>query len=123
MIAMELPMPLSFLDRIEQRISRDFAEAEEQWGEVTVYMTKWEDENLLDNPTPEKLKDHKEALAKLISHGKLLSLAAGHPVFPERLAGNVSATLEVLKDKMQMWHGEQMSAEEADKVLQRCGLI
>lgn len=54
---------------------------------------------------------------RLIAFGGFLALATEHPDFPDSaLKENVAATLQTLRDKIPLWHG-QMPRDKADAIL------
>jgi hypothetical protein len=98
-----------------------FADNVEEWAAITAGVSRWEDENLLDNPTPEKLKEHKDGLMLLIRLGKFLSLATEQETFTDRaIVEMVEANLQVLKDKLRLFHGGPMDAMRSKEILASC---
>jgi hypothetical protein len=90
----------------------------EGWSECVSKLTYWEDNHLLDNPTPELLARHKEAVQRMLRFGQFLVLANAQAEFPDRnLMPIVEATQSVLRDKLRLWHGSRVSAEESDTIL------
>jgi hypothetical protein len=118
-----LPLPVvpDFIGHVEARLARDFAAAIHDWSDCLPALTQWEDEHLLDNPTPELLARHKALLQRLVRFGQLLALTAGHPDFAgQALAQIVAASQRCYRDKLAMWHGQQMNHTEADRILSAC---
>lgn len=121
---LSVPVVPDFLGHVQSRLLREFAAAANDWSECVAALTHWEDEHLLDNPTPELLGQHKATLQKLIRFGELLSRSTEQPDFTDKeLAEMVAATQRDYRDKLAMWHGKKMSKEEADKILAECGLL
>lgn len=119
---MDIAIPVGdVVGRLQKRWLISFAEAVEEWSACVSTLSRWEDEHLLDAPTPGLLADHKAGLEQLLAFGRFLSLASDNESFPEpRLAEMVAATLVVLQDKFRMWHGPRMSKTESDRILAAC---
>jgi len=116
-----LPLVPDYVGHLEERLVREFALSVEDWSRCVAQLSRWEDEHLLENPTPELLARHKATLERLIGFGEFLSLSTAHPDFPDKpLAELVAATLTCFQDKLLMWHGPRMSREESDKILAAC---
>jgi len=116
-----LPLVPDYIGHLQERLLREFAHGVEDWSRCVDQVTRWEDEHLLDNPTPELLAQHKTALKRLIGFGKFISLSTEHPEFPDReTAELVRATQHCFQDKLAMWHGPQLSAEESERILAAC---
>jgi hypothetical protein len=102
-------MPMSvmpdYFAKLESHILHEFAEAVAAWGESVTALSRWEDEKLLDDPSPESLDAHRRMVERLIDFGRFLSLITQHPDFPvATVRENVSATLQTLRDKLPLWH-------------------
>jgi hypothetical protein len=62
------------------------------------------------------LPRHKATVERLLQFGKLLSSVVDQPDFPDKgLAAMVSATQQMLQDKLVMWHGA-MSHEQRENI-------
>jgi hypothetical protein len=106
-----------YFEKLESRILQEFAEGVAAWGQSVTALARWEDEHLLDNPTPEALAAHRRTVERLIQFGRFLTLTTDHADFPDvALKQNVAATLQTLRDKIPLWHGT-MPREEADAIL------
>jgi hypothetical protein len=106
-----------YFEKLEARILQEVVEGVTSWGESVTALARWEDEHLLDKPTPEALAAHRQTVDKLIRFGEFLVMTTEHPGFPDsRLRDNVSATLQTLRDKIPLWHGT-MSKEQAEAIL------
>jgi hypothetical protein len=106
-----------YFEKLEARILREFSEGVAAWGESVTALARWEDEHLLENPTAEAFAVHRRAVDKLISFGRFLALAAGHPDFPDpALRESVTANLQTLRDKIPLWHG-RMPQGQAEALL------
>jgi hypothetical protein len=119
---MEIALPTAdLIGRLQKRLLANFADIVVEWSGFVTDLTRWEDDHLLDNPSPELLADHKATLERFLAFGRFLSLGTEEPDFPDReLAEIVSSTLVVLQDKLRMWHGPRMSQAESDRILQAC---
>ncbi|HTV40366.1 MAG TPA: hypothetical protein VMF08_07315 [Candidatus Sulfotelmatobacter sp.] len=118
---LSVPLVPDFVGRVQDRLLHDFATVVHHWSESVTTLTRWEDEHLLDKPTPELLAQHKAALEKLIRFGKFIALSTEQLEFPDReLAKIVSATQSCFRDKLAMWHGPKMSRDESEKILAAC---
>jgi hypothetical protein len=115
-IAFAMPDPIG---RIERRMLGELAQQAEEWSRCQTVLSRWEDDHLLDNPTPERLAEHKQAIEHLLRLGRILSQATGHPDYPDqRTAEMVQATQSILEDVKNQWHRPRtMSKEQADQVL------
>ena len=106
------------LEDFRKSLVADFEQRINEWCRCRKLLFEWENENLLKSPSPERLAKHKEMLDLMIFFGQLFSLATSHPTFPRNdLAEQVQATLWILRDQYQAFHGPQMSKEEADRIL------
>ena len=78
----------------------------EDWYDVCRHLRDWEDQYLLDQPSPERLAEHARLLDELERVGTWMSLATGSADFPDRpTAERVGMTLQDLKDARALWHG------------------
>ena len=119
--AASLPWAPDYLARLQERFFREFALGVQEWSRCVERVTRWEDEHLLDNPSPELLARHKTILNRLIGFGKLISLTTEHPEFPDReTAELVKATQRCFQNKLAMWHGPKLSPEESERILAAC---
>ena len=115
-----LPMP-DLISRLQKRLLADAREVVEQWSGFVSALAKWEDDHLLDNPTPEVLADHKATVERCLAFGRFVSLGMERPDFPDpQLAEMVSATQSALQDSLRMWHSPRMSKAESDRILAVC---
>ena len=106
-----------YFEKLQTRISQEFNEGVSAWGQSVTALSRWEQEHLLDNPSPDALSAHRRTLDRLIQFGRFLALTTEHPDFPDTaLKENVAATLQTLRDKIPLWHGT-MSEREADAIL------
>jgi hypothetical protein len=106
-----------YFEKLEARILQEFSQGVAAWGQSVTALARWEDEHLLDNPTPDALSAHRRTVERLIQFGRFLALTTEHADFPDVVVQkNVAATLQTLRDKIPLWHGT-MPKEEADAIL------
>lgn len=116
---MEITLPVpEAISRLQRRLLSEFASTVEEWSWFVSTLAQWEDDHLLDNPTPELLADHETTVRRLLAFGRMLAAAAETPNFSDRqTAESVAATLLVLEHKLRMWHGPQIDREESRRIL------
>ena len=115
-IALPMVMP-DYFEKTEARILQEFAEAVATWGQSVTALAAWEDEHLLDHPTPENLAAHRRSLEQLIGFGKFIARTTEHPDFSDTATKEiVEATLQTLRDKIPLWHS-RMPKEKAAEIL------
>lgn len=106
-----------YFAKLESHILHEFAEAVAAWGESVTALSRWEDEKLLDNPSPEGLDAHRRMVERLIDFGRFIALVTQHLDFPvATLRENVSATLHTLRDKLPLWHSS-LPKDKAEAIL------
>jgi len=108
------PLLYKFVDR------KKFAKAAEEWSRSIERLNRFEDEFLLvDNPPLEKVVQHKKAVEHVMLVGQLFTLVSQHPEFDDsETAGMISATHDVLRDKLRMFHNPNpMRKEVAEQLL------
>jgi hypothetical protein len=114
------PADLSF--GLASRVVRNLRAQVEDWYEVCRLLTDWEDRFLLDDPIPaERLSEHSRLLDELERVGKWLLAVAQSKDFPDHTTAELIAmTLQDLKDRRAMWHGQKMSEERRAEILKAC---
>ena len=106
-----------YFEKTEARILQEFAEAVATWGQSVTALAAWEDEHLLDNPTPEDLAAHRRSLERLIDFSKFIARTTDHPDFSDTaVKETVEATLQTLRDKIPLWHS-RMPKEQTEAIL------
>jgi len=119
--ALSVPLVPDYIGRVEARFLREYSEGVREWSQCVEILSLWEDEHLLDAPTPELLERHKQTAQRLLRFGQFISRATAHPDFPDReLAQIVAATQSCLQDKLSLWHGTKISATEREQILKTC---
>jgi hypothetical protein len=111
----------NFLQRAFKRLSDELSADAEDWSGAVQGLRRFQDEKLLDNPTPENLTAHRRALEMLIAFGNFIANATKCPEFPNREThAIVEATLQILQDDLALWHGTQNSPEKNAQILAAC---
>lgn len=106
-----------YFEKLEAHILQEFADGVAAWGQSVTSLARWEDEHLLEGAAVEALAAHRRTVDRLIAFGRFLALTTEHPDFPDSaLKENVAATLQTLRDKIPLWHG-QMPKDKADAIL------
>src|SRR5947207_2303050 len=110
-----IPMP-DVIGNLQKRLLSSISQIVDEWAGLVPELTRWEDEHLLDNPTPENLAAHKAALDRMLLLIRWLNRGSEAPDFPDRqLAESVAATQQIILDKLRMWHGPRMSKADSDR--------
>jgi len=114
-----IPMPDS-LGRFEKRFLGQLTATFEEWSRCRQDLSQWEQENLyVENPSPERLADHKKQVERLIFFGQLFAFVTSHPEFPDtELAEMVHANQWILREMFLTFHDPNpMPQEEVDRLL------
>jgi hypothetical protein len=102
---------------ISRRAQRLLRAQVEDWHDECRRLSDWEDQHLLEHPSPERLAEHARLLGELERVGTWLSLATGASDFPDRPTSElVAMTLQDLKDARALWHGN-MNGEHRQEIL------
>jgi hypothetical protein len=119
--AVSLPLVPDYVGHLEERLLREFAVAVEDWSRCVEQITRWEDEHLLDNSTPDLMAQHKATLKRLLRFGQFISLTTEYPEFPDKeMAELVRSSQRCFQDKLAMWHGTKLSPGERERILTAC---
>jgi len=119
--SVSIPTVPDFVGMLETRIVRELAGLADEWGHCVSALTPWEDDHLLDNPTADLLASHKTTIENLLRLGRFINRSTDQPDYPDRKTSEiVSAALELLADKLRMWHAPRMSKEESDRIITQC---
>ena len=111
----------NFLQRAFKRLSDELSADAEDWSAAVQRLSRFQDENLLDNPTPENLNAHRRYIELLITFGSFIANATKAPEFPNREThAMVEATLQILRDDLTLWHGNQNTPEKSAQILSAC---
>ena len=107
--------------RFAIRAARHLKAQVEDWYDECRALTDWEDKNLVDDPTPERLAEHARLLEELERVGRWLESATQSADFPDRpTADLVVLTLRCLADRRAMWHGRSLTERQRAEILQAC---
>jgi hypothetical protein len=110
-----------FPARLSASILRHFRAQAEDWYDGCRALSAWEDANLLDEPSAERLAEHAGMLDELERVGRWFARVAQSPDFPDRATADlVSLSLQDLRDRRAMWHGSTLNGQEADQLLRGC---
>ncbi len=100
---------------------RYFKAQVEDWYDECRHLADWEDQNLLDDPAPERLVEHTRRLDELERVGLWLSRTVQSPDFPDPATAElVTLSLQDLKDCRALWHGPKMSEARRAEILNAC---
>ena len=107
--------------RFAARAVRHFKAQVEDWYDECRALAFWEDENLIDEPSSERLAEHSRALDELERVGRWLASVTASADFPDRATAEVVAsTLRCLADRRAMWHGRSLNEEQRKEILKAC---
>ena len=116
----ELTIPVNaidFIEKLEKRIVGELRDSVFVWSESVRALAEWEDDYLLDHPSPEMLEQHRRIIERQIALGKFIALATEHPNFADKKTREqIAATMSILQDKIPLWHSA-MSAEDGERIL------
>jgi hypothetical protein len=91
---------------LSKRLVRYFKAQVEDWYDECRHLTGWEERNLLDHLSPERLAEHTSLLDDLEQAGRWLSRATQSSDYPDHATAElVAMTLQDLKDRRALWHG------------------
>jgi hypothetical protein len=108
-------------NRLAVRAARHLKTQVEDWHDECRYLADWEDEHLVDDPTPERLAEHARLLDELERIGRWLALATQSADFPDRpTAELVTLTFRSLADCRAMWHGKDLNEKQRAEILKAC---
>ena len=104
--------------RLAIRAARHLKAQVEDWHDECRALTDWEDENLVDDPTPERLAEHSRLLEELEGVGRWLASATQSADFPDRPTAELAVlTLRCLADRRAMWHGRSLTEQQRAEIL------
>src|SRR5206468_427990 len=87
----------------------------------TSLLMRWEDEHLLDAPTPELLAAHKETVERLLRFGAFLAMVTErNEIGDKQLKATVAAAQNCLRDKLTLWHSPNLNEQRGAEILKRC---
>ncbi len=98
-----------------KRVLRSFKAQMEDCYDVCRRLSAWEERHLLDQPTAEQLAEHERLLDELEQVGRWMSVVAQSRDFPDRATADlVAMTLQDLKDRRALWHGNVSKARRKE---------
>jgi hypothetical protein len=116
-----MPLVPDFIRYLESHFFRELDAVVHEWSRCTRFLSQWEDEHLLDEPSAESLAKHREAVQRLLHFGRFLAVATEQPGFPDpQLAQIVAGTQSCLQDKLSLWHGRALSKDRRAEILKTC---
>jgi hypothetical protein len=89
-----------------------------RWGEAISRFRQWERQRILiEDPTPEEQKQHREALKWFLRGSRVLFALLSDPEFPDRQAlAWIESQIWLLEESWKMVY-EPISEEQADRIL------
>lgn len=113
--------PPNFLERAVNRIFSELSADAEDWAASAGHLRQYPWAHFVENPQAEDLRKHKNTLELMISFGELLNLTTSSPLFPDKkIATLVTVTLQMLRDDLAMWHGNDLTDAGAENLMQKC---
>jgi hypothetical protein len=109
--------PVDFAGGVFKRLVRCLKAQVEDRYDACRHLSASEDRHLLDRPAAAQLAEHAGLVAELERVGRWLSLVTQSPDSPDRATAElVSLTLQDLRDRRALWHGD-MTHEQRDNIL------
>ena len=109
--------PVDLAGGVSRRLVRYLKAQVEDWYDACRHLSAWEDRHLPDRPAAAQLAEHASLVAELERVGRWLSLVTQSPDFPDRATAElVSLTLQDLRDRRALWHGD-MTQKQRNKLL------
>ena len=106
---------------VESHFRRELDSAVQEWSRCTRLLAEWENKHLLDNPAPELMASHRQAIERLLRFGKFLLLATEQfGVGNQKEREIVGATQSCLRDKLSLWHGQALTDQARSEILKTC---
>jgi hypothetical protein len=119
--ALAMPLVPDFMEYVESHFHRELDSAVQNWSRCTRLLAAWENDHLLDNPTPELMAAHRQAAERLLRFGRFLLLAAEQSGMSDPNARDlVRATQRCLQDKLSLWHGQMLTDQARSEILSAC---
>jgi hypothetical protein len=119
--ALAVPLVPDFMEYVESRFRRELDSATQEWSRCTRLLAEWENQRLLDDPAPELMARHRQAIERLLRFGKFLLLATEQSGISNQQARDiVRATQSCLQDKLSLWHGRKLTDQTRAEILKTC---
>ncbi len=94
---------------LQHRLARNFNVQVADWQDTCRELPSWEDSNLLDSPTSDRLTEHAAILDELERVGEWLSKSGIDSGFADGATlEQIHFTLRDLRDSRDMWHSEPL---------------
>jgi len=105
---------------LRERLQRQFKLQVADWQDTCRELAGWEDRNLVEGSSPEKLAEHAVLIDELEQVGRWLTATANQPGFPDKATTEqIGRTLRDLQDARAMWHG-QIQEDLRREILRDC---
>jgi hypothetical protein len=72
--ALAMPLAPDFMEYVESHFRRELDSVAQEWSRCARLLAEWENQHLLDDPAPELMAKHKQAVERLLRFGKFLLL-------------------------------------------------
>jgi len=109
--------PVEVAAGLSQRFLRSFRAQVEDWYDVCLRLSLWEERRLTDGESREDFREHARILQELEKTGRWIALITQNADFPDPdTAQLVTMTLQDLADRRALWHGT-LSPEQREQVL------
>lgn len=120
-LAAYLEMPGADIGRdATEPVLAKLAEAARTWSQAVTSLAVWQDDNLLDDPSPGACARNLSAIGHLLRLGRLLGRVVEDEQFgDEPTRRMVAATMQTLQDMERLWASPLMPATEANAILGR----
>jgi hypothetical protein len=116
-LTISLPEPAELAAGLGKRVMSLLRAQVQDWQDTCSRLTRWEEQNLVDELTPKKLVEHAALLDCLEKLGLWFSVATQKNDFHDReTAEAVALTLQDLKDRRALWHGK-LKPEQRKEIL------
>jgi len=112
-----LAEPAQALGAVSRRLRRSFRTQVEDWSDVCRNLTDWENRELIDTPTQERLVEHAGILDQLEKVGQWLNRSTqSADIHDPAIVQLLTATLQDLKDRRALWHGS-LNSQQREEIL------
>lgn len=120
-IETEFQQRVGILEYVKTRVDTELVSAVKLWRENVQRLNDFQNEKMICFPTTESITAHKINLLLMISIGEWLERSTSNPDFPDRDANEtVIATLQMLRDDLALWHGNQNTPQQSAVILAAC---
>jgi hypothetical protein len=110
----------SLVGNLQDRLARQFRVQVADWRDTCRNLSDWEDRNLIESATPERLSEHRAMVDELLRVGEWIAATADQPGFEDReTMEQITMTLQDLRDSRSMWQG-QIPESRRKEILRDC---